>query len=54
MQLHSTCSEMAVNVNSKEFYAKRLLNDTVNCKEYMTLEKGCGRGKSHAPFKLRN
>jgi len=45
---------MAVNVNSKEFYAKRLLNDTVNCKEYMTLKKGCGRGKSQAPFKLRN
>jgi hypothetical protein len=36
---------MAVNVNSKEFYAKWLLNDTVKCKEYMTLEKACGRGK---------
>jgi len=45
MLLHSTCSEMVVNVNSKEFYTKRLLNDTVNCKVCMTLEKGCGRGK---------
>jgi hypothetical protein len=45
MLLRSTCSEMAVNVNSKEFYAKRLLNDTVNYKEYMTLEKGCEKGK---------
>jgi hypothetical protein len=36
---------MVVNVNSKEFYARKLLNDNVNCKECKTLEKEGGREK---------
>jgi hypothetical protein len=34
-------SGMSVNVNSKGFCLNVSLNNTVNCKDYMVLEKGC-------------